>query len=64
MFQDDELVEHKELQQNEDVDDVIFEFLEPHLQPLLFKYDCYLRMENTPQHLELNAEFVGQFTSN
>ncbi len=64
MYKDGEKLESRRIEKAEELDTGILELLDPHLQELLFKYDCYLRIENTPQHLELNAEFVKQINSN
>jgi cyanophycin synthetase len=50
----------KEITKKEKVDDLIFEIIEPKLKELLFKYDYYLKLENTPENLDIDRVFVKE----
>jgi cyanophycin synthetase len=53
-------ISRKELGAKEKVDDLIFEIIEPRLKELLFKYDYYLKLEKTPENLDIDKVFVKE----
>ncbi|MFH2096799.1 MAG: acetate--CoA ligase family protein, partial [Bacteroidota bacterium] len=51
---------HMTIAPGQNTDDLIYEILEPELKSLLFKYDYYLKLEKTPENLDINRVFVKE----
>ena len=53
-------IHRQEINENDNVDDIIYNFLESYLKELLFKYDYYLKLEKTPENLDIDRVFVKE----
>jgi len=54
---DDEL-ERITINDGDNLDELIFEVLKPYLKEILFKYDYYLKLQNKPENLSIDNQFV------
>ncbi|MBN2681626.1 MAG: hypothetical protein JXR58_03905 [Bacteroidales bacterium] len=50
----------RKIEDDENTDNLIFEIIEPRLKDLLFKYDYYLKLEKTPENLDIDRVFVKE----
>lgn len=53
VFKGKQEIQKINVQQEDDIDDLVFRAIEPHLKELLFKYDYYLKLDNSPENIPL-----------